>query len=155
MSQFQFGNFENRGGGVSIFQKCPNLVSDLHVNIAKSTCYLWMMVTILGWWPGGVKKTEMSQFQFGNYENRGGGSLFFKNVPISMIWWCNLQYYLYKKCLTFKNVPIWSEGGSTFFKNVWNSKMSQRSEGEGSTLIGTLSQIFSIFYFDASPKRIT
>ena len=24
MSQFQFGNFENRGGGVSIFQKCPN-----------------------------------------------------------------------------------------------------------------------------------
>ena len=31
--------------------------------------------------------------------------------------------------------------------------MSQRSEGgEGSTLIGTLSQIFSIFYFDASPK---
>ena len=31
--------------------------------------------------------------------------------------------------------------------------MSQRSEGgEGSTLIGTLSQIFSIFHFDASPK---
>jgi len=24
MSQFQFGNFENRRGGVSIFQKCPN-----------------------------------------------------------------------------------------------------------------------------------
>ena len=24
MSQFQFGNLENRGGGVSIFQKCPN-----------------------------------------------------------------------------------------------------------------------------------
>ena len=24
MSQFQFENFENRGGGVSIFQKCPN-----------------------------------------------------------------------------------------------------------------------------------
>ena len=34
---------------------------------------------------GGRKKTEMSQFQFGNFENRGGGSLFFKNVPIS-IW---------------------------------------------------------------------
>ena len=31
---------------------------------------------------GGVgKKTKMSQFQFGNFENRGG-SLFFKNVPI-------------------------------------------------------------------------
>ena len=25
--------------------------------------------------------------------------------------------------------------------------------GGGSTLIGTLSQIFSIFYFDASPKK--
>ena len=24
-SQFQFGNFENPGEGVSIFQKCPNL----------------------------------------------------------------------------------------------------------------------------------
>ena len=45
-------------------------------------------------------------------------------------------------------------GGSTFFKNVWNSKMSQMSEGgEGSTLIGTLSQIFSFFFSDASPKR--
>ena len=43
-------------------------------------------------------------------------------------------------------------GGSTFFKNVPNSKMSQRSEGGGSTLIWTLSQIFSIFYFDGSPK---
>ena len=29
-----------------------------------------------------------------------------------------------------KNVTIWSEGGgSTFFKNVPNSKVSQRSEG--------------------------
>jgi len=40
---------------------------------------------------GGVKienqenVPEMSQFQFGNFENRGGGSLFFKNVPISII----------------------------------------------------------------------
>ena len=34
---------------------------------------------------GGGKKKEMSQFQFGNFENRRGGSLFFKNVPIS-IW---------------------------------------------------------------------
>ena len=30
----------------------------------------------------GVKKTEMSQFQFETFENRGGGSLFFKNVSI-------------------------------------------------------------------------
>ena len=46
MSQFHFGNFENRGGG-SIFQECPNF------NL-------------------GILKTE-------------GGSLFFKNVPISII----------------------------------------------------------------------
>ena len=45
-------------------------------------------------------------------------------------------------------------GGSTFFKNVPNSKISQRSEGGGgSTLIGTLSQIFLIFYLDGSPKE--
>ena len=47
MSQFQFGNFENRRGGVSIFQECPNF------NF-------------------GILKTE-------------GASLFFKNVPISII----------------------------------------------------------------------
>ena len=95
----------------------------------------------------------MSQFQFGNFENRRGGSLFFKNVPISII----LQLF----CIF------------TFIKNVWNSKMSQFGQrgggqhfskmsqiqkcpkgrkGGGSTLIGTLSQIFSIFYFDGSPK---
>ena len=33
--------------------------------------------------------------------------------------------------------------------------MSQMSEGgEGSTLIGTLSQIFSFFFSDASPKKV-
>ena len=43
---------------------------------------------------GGGKKTEMSQFQFGNFENRGGGSLFFKNVPISIIFaiFCNFAF---------------------------------------------------------------
>ena len=66
---------------------------------------------------------------------RGEGAAFFKNV------WNSKMSQFGKK------------GGSAFFKNVWNSKMSQRSEGgEGSTLIGTLSQIFSIFYFDGSPK---
>ena len=45
-----------------------------------------------------------------------------------------MQYYLYKKCLKFKNVPKVGRGGAT--------------------LIGTLSQIFSIFYFDASPKIV-
>ena len=40
---------------------------------------------------------------------------------------------IFQKCLKFKNVPKVGGGG-------------------GSTLIGTLSQIFSIFYFDGSPK---
>ena len=35
---------------------------------------------------GGVKiKKIKSQFQFGNFEGPGGGSQFFKNVPISVI----------------------------------------------------------------------
>ena len=38
---------------------------------------------------------------------------------------------IFKECLKFKNVPKVGRGGST--------------------LIGTLSQIFSISYFDASP----
>ena len=40
---------------------------------------------------------------------------------------------IFQKCLKFKNVPNVGGGGG------------------GSTLIGTLSQIFSIFYFDVSP----
>ena len=40
---------------------------------------------------------------------------------------------IYKKCPKFKNVP-------------------KVGRGRGSSLIGTLSKIFSIFYFDASPK---
>ena len=42
---------------------------------------------------------------------------------------------IFQKCPKFKNVPKVGRGG-------------------GSTLIGTLSQIFSIFYFDGSPNRI-
>ena len=40
---------------------------------------------------------------------------------------------IFQKCLKFKNVP--------------------KVGGGGSTLIGTLSQISSIFYFDASPNK--
>ena len=56
-----------------------------------------------------------------------------------------------------KNVPIWSEGGgSKFFKNVWNSKMSQMLKGGGGVNPNwDMSQIFSLFYFDASPKWVT
>ena len=42
-----------------------------------------------------------------------------------------------------------SGGGSAFFKNV-----PKVGGGEGSTLIGILSKIFSIFYFDVSPKLL-
>ena len=41
---------------------------------------------------------------------------------------------IFQKCPKFKNVPKGGRGG-------------------GATLIGTLSQIFSIFYFDASPYK--
>ena len=43
---------------------------------------------------------------------------------------------IFQKCPKFKNVP----------------KVGRM--GGGPTLIGTLSQIFSIFYFDASPKNV-
>ena len=42
---------------------------------------------------------------------------------------------IFQKCLKFKNVP--NVGGG----------------GEGATLIGTLSQIFSFFFSDASPNK--
>ena len=64
-----------------------------------------------------------------------------------------LQYYLYKKCRKIKNVWIWSEGGgSAIFKNVWNSKKSEISDGEGgSSLFGNFSQIFPVFFFMMAP----
>ena len=50
------------------------------------------------------------------------------------------------------------EGGvSTFFKNVKMSEIQKCPKGRrggGSTLIGTLSKIFSISYFDASPNPL-
>ena len=58
----------------------------------------------------------------------------------------------FKKCLKFKNVPIWSEGGGfKIFKECLKFKNVPKVGRGGSTLIGTLSQIFSISYFDASP----
>ena len=64
-----------------------------------------------------------------------------------------LHFYLYKKCLKFKNVPIWSEGGGQHFSKMSQiQKCPKGRKGGGSTLIWTLSQIFSIFYFDGSPK---
>ena len=59
-----------------------------------------------------------------------------------------------QKCPNFNLGILKTEGGGQHF-----SKMSEiqkcpkgRRGGEGSTLIGILSQIFSIFYFDASPN---
>ena len=53
----------------------------------------------------------------------------------------------HQNSLNFKNVSNRSEGGggSAFFKNVSNSKMSQMSEGGGSTLNETLSHFFPFF----------
>ena len=54
----------------------------LRGGVTKKNEKIWENVPIGG---GRVKKNpEMSQFQFGNFENRGG-SLFFKNVTISII----------------------------------------------------------------------
>ena len=148
---------------------------------------------------GGKKKTEMSQFQFGTFENRGGGSLFFKNVSIrnspqtpskirriNLLFW----YFLKERCLflclpediyfhfdlfewnlafsdanrpfrmpvrgvsrhqnslNFKNVSNRSEGGggSAFFKNVSNSKMSQMSEGGGVNPNWDIFPNFTVFF---------
>ena len=57
----------------------------------------------------------MSQFQFGNFENRGGVSIFQKCPNLNYFAFI-LQFHLYKKCLKFKNVPIWSEGGVNIFQ---------------------------------------
>ena len=104
----------------------------------------------------GNKKTEMSQFQFGNFENRGGGVYFSKmsQFPLFDSVVCNITFIRNVWNSKMSQFGQRGEGGSAFFKNVWNSKMSQKLEagGRGSTLFGTLSQIFSIFYFDASPK---
>ena len=54
---------------------------------------------------GEGKKTEMSQFLFGNFENRGRG-LYFSKMS---------QFLLFDS--VFCNI--------TFIRNVWNSKMSQ------------------------------
>ena len=45
-------------------------------------------------------------------------------------------------------------GGQHFSKMSQIQKCPKGRKGGGSTLIGTLSQIFLIFYFDASPKKI-
>ena len=85
----------------------------------------------------------MSQFQFGNFENRWGVSFF--QLSNSVV--CNIAF--------IKNVPIWSEGGGQHFSKMSQiQKCPKGRKGGGSTLIGTLSQIFSIFYFDGSPKDI-
>ena len=44
-------------------------------------------------------------------------------------------------------------GGGQHFSKMSEIQKYPKGWGEGSTLIGTLSQIFSIFYFDASPNK--
>ena len=63
---------------------------------------------------------------------------------------------IFQKYLKFKDVPISYEGGGKHFSKKSEIKICPKGwrGGDRSTLIGTLSQIFSIFYFDASPKII-
>ena len=42
-----------------------------------------------------------------------------------------MQYYLYKKCLKFKNVPIWSEGGVNIFQKCLKFKNVPNVGGGG------------------------
>ena len=89
MSQFQFGNFENRGGwGVFIFQECPNF------NL-------------------GILKTE-------------GGGLYFSKIS---------QFQL--SISFFHSISI--------IRNVWNSKMSHFGSRGGSTFLRKVCPKFSRF----------
>ena len=73
---------------------------------------------------GGSKKkqTKIPNFNLGIWKTEGGGLNFSEMSEFQLF--CNyfaiiLQYYLYMKCLKFKIVLIWSEGGgSAFSKNV-------------------------------------
>ena len=77
---------------------------------------------------GGIKIENRENL--GQCPNRGGGVKKTQKCP-------NFNLGIFQKCPNLV-------------------RRSQRSEGgEGSTLIGTLSQIFSIFYFDASPNPVT
>ena len=61
----------------------------------------------------------------------------------------------HQKSLNFKNVSNRSDGGggSVFFKNVSNSKMSQMSEGGGgANPSGDIVPNFTVFFSDASPN---
>ena len=69
---------------------------------------------------GGVeKKQKCPNFNLGILKTEGGVSIFQKCPNLNYFAFI-LQFHLYKKCLKFKNVPIWSEGGGQHF-----SKMSQ------------------------------
>ena len=52
-----------------------------------------------------------------------------------------------------QNCPNLVRGGINIFQKCPKFKNVPKVGGGGSTLIGTLSQIFSIFYFDGSPNR--
>ena len=105
---------------------------------------------------GGVNFfSKKSQFQFGNFAHPGGVSIFQK-CPNLNYFAIILQYYLYKKCRKIKNVWIWSEGGgSAIFKNVWNSKKSEISDGGGVKPIWEFFPNFSGFFLWWLPLAIT
>ena len=51
-----------------------------------------------------------------------------------------------QKCLNF------IRGGSAIFKNVWNSKKSEISDGGGQANLGIFPKFFRFFFYDGSPK---
>ena len=63
-----------------------------------------------------------------------------------------LQYYLYKKCPKFKNVPIWSEGEVNIFQKCLKFKnVPNVGGGEGVNPNWDIVPNFLVFFSDASP----
>ena len=83
-------------------------------------------------WGGGLNFSKMSEFQLFD-------SVFFNITFIRNVWKSKMSEFDPK-------------GGSAIFKNVWNLKKSEISDGEGgSSLFGNFSQFFPFYFYDGSP----
>ena len=103
------------------FPKCPKQVSRLFQGnfnnvskvfqsnfkgVSRKFCFLILHGTHRSFPSRRRACSRMSKFQFENFENRGGGVSIFQKCPNINYFASILQYYLYKKCLKFKNIPI-------------------------------------------------
>ena len=63
-----------------------------------------------------------------------------------------MQYYLYMKCLKFKNVRIWSEGGGQQFSKMSEIQKSLKYPmgGRGQAYLGIFPKFFRFFFYDGS-----